>query len=65
MNKQKTVFELLLYLVILIVGIIILVNGYDDKEVSVFPEPNTPKITDEKYVPNKYITDNYEFKEGD
>ncbi len=42
MNKQKQVIELLIYLAALIIGIVLLINGYH-KDRSVIPE--TPQYT--------------------
>ncbi len=42
MSKQKQVVELLIYLVALIIGIVLLINGYH-KDKSVIPE--TPQYT--------------------
>ena len=41
MNKQKKVVELLIYLVALIIGIILLINGYHKKDFSVIPDITT------------------------
>ena len=42
MNKQKQVIELLIYLVALIIGIVMLVNGYYKREAD-----EKPKVTTE------------------
>ena len=44
MNKQKKVIELLIYLVILIIGIILLINGYHKKDFEILPD-TTAKYT--------------------
>ncbi len=41
MNKQKQVIELLIYLVALILGIILLINGYHKKDFDVIPDTTT------------------------
>ena len=40
MSKQKQVIELLIYIVVLIIGIVLLVNGYH-KDKSVIPSVTT------------------------
>jgi predicted tellurium resistance membrane protein TerC len=44
MNKQKQVIELLIYLVVLIIGIILLINGYHKKDFEVVPDTTTEYI---------------------
>jgi hypothetical protein len=41
MNKQKQVIELLIYLVVLITGIILLINGYHKKDFEIIPDTET------------------------
>ncbi len=64
MNKQKRVVELLIYLVLLIVGIIFLLNGFRNKDVDIFPNPTpAPQVTDKWLIPEEYKTHDYEFRE--
>ena len=41
MNKQKQVIELLIYLVVLIIGIVLLINGYHKKDFEILPDMTT------------------------
>lgn len=66
MNKQKSMIELLIYLVILIVGIVFLVKGYHKKDFDIFPNNNPlPETTNEAIIPEEDITYDYSFTEDE
>lgn len=64
MNKQRQFFDLIIYIILIIVGVFFLVKGYHKTDIDLFPNASpTPQMENEWIVPDEQITYDYEFRE--